>query len=351
MFVGLRDLWVAKGRFVLMTSVVGLVALLVVMLSGLTAGLANQNISAVEGLDADFVGFQVSTDGPSYDQSRIDIATVDAWRGEPGVRDAAPLGISRANMTVSDSSVPVVVFGAPSGSFLAPAGLGGSGSVVVDASFASAHGLTDGDRVTVGDQTESITVVPGEAYFAHSPVVWMDIAAWQHLTGNEGVASVVALATNNDFDPSVPLEGFVVEPTDATFGSIGSFTAENGSLQMIRGFLLVISALVIGAFFTVWTIQRRHDIAVLKAMGASTPYLLKDALGQALIVLGAAAIVGGGVGLAVGAVVAGTVPFVSDLATTLYPLAVMVVIGLIGAALAVRSITNVDPLTALGGTR
>ena len=37
----------------------------------------------------------------------------------------------------------------------------------------------------------------------------------------------------------------------------------------MRGFLFVISALVVGAFFTVWTIQRSGDIAVLKALGAS----------------------------------------------------------------------------------
>ncbi len=49
---------------------------------------------------------------------------------------------------------------------------------------------------------------------------------------------------------------------------------------MMRGFLFAISALVIGTFFTVWTIQRNGDVAVLKAPGASTPNLLKDALGQ-----------------------------------------------------------------------
>jgi hypothetical protein len=38
----------------------------------------------------------------------------------------------------------------------------------------------------------------------------------------------------------------------------------------MRGFLFAISALVIGAFFTVWTIQRGGDVAVLKALGAST---------------------------------------------------------------------------------
>ncbi len=62
-------------------------------------------------------------------------------------------------------------------------------------------------------------------------------------------------------------------------------------------FLLAISALVVGAFFTVWTIQRAGDVAVLRALGASTRYLLRDAIGQAGVVLG----VGVGVGTALAA--------------------------------------------------
>jgi ABC-type sugar transport system ATPase subunit len=49
--------------------------------------------------------------------------------------------------------------------------------------------------------------------------------------------------------------------------------------------LFGISALVVGAFFTVWSIQRRPDVAVLKALGASGRMLVVDALGQAAIVL------------------------------------------------------------------
>ena len=118
---------------------------------------------------------------------------------------------------------------------------------------------------------------------------------------------------------------------------------------MIRGFLLVISALVVGAFFAVWTIQRRHDVAVLKAMGASTRYLVTDALSQAAIVLASAAVVGGAAAYLFGQLIEDTVPFVSSIGTTVLPLSGLVIVGLAGAALAIRSITKVNPLNALGG--
>jgi putative ABC transport system permease protein len=120
----------------------------------------------------------------------------------------------------------------------------------------------------------------------------------------------------------------------------------------MRGFLFAISALVIGAFFTVWTIQRSGDIAVLKALGAATPYLLKDALGQAVLMLAAGAGLGTALAAGLGAVISGSdVPFVLDAPTVLVPAAVMVVLGVLGAGLSVRRITAVDPLTALGSAR
>jgi putative ABC transport system permease protein len=69
----------------------------------------------------------------------------------------------------------------------------------------------------------------------------------------------------------------------------------------------------VGAFFTVLTIQRRQELAVLRAMGASTRYLLRDSPVQSFVRL--------------------------------------IVLGLAGAGVAVLRVTRIDPLTALGGSR
>lgn len=84
------------------------------------------------------------------------------------------------------------------------------------------------------------------------------------------------------------------------------------SMTMIKAFLYAISALVVGAFFTIWTVQRSRELAVMRAMGASTGFLMLDGLMQALIVLlssvGAGVLLGLGLGL--GAMLLGTgMPF------------------------------------------
>jgi putative ABC transport system permease protein len=108
---------------------------------------------------------------------------------------------------------------------------------------------------------------------------------------------------------------------------------------------------VIGAFFTVWTMQRRGDIAILKALGATNAALVRDALGQALVVLVAGTLVGSAIVIAAGIAIAGSLPFLMSPWTTLAPAVVLIVVGLVGAAFALRTVTTSDPLTALGSNR
>ena len=112
-------------------------------------------------------------------------------------------------------------------------------------------------------------------------------------------------------------------------------------------FLVAISALVVGAFFTVWTIGRSGDIAVLKALGASTRYLLRDAVGQALVVL----LLGVGVGTAIAVIgatlLSGVIPLTVTLTTTLLPAAALIILGLVGAVMAIARIASIDPHAAL----
>ncbi|WP_344403568.1 FtsX-like permease family protein, partial [Catellatospora chokoriensis] len=91
--------------------------------------------------------------------------------------------------------------------------------------------------------------------------------------------------------------------------------------------------------------------AVLRALGAPTGYLLRDGLAQALVLLLAAAAVGIGVGIGLGSLVGGGVPFALDVQAVALAAALLVGLGLTGAAVAIARIVAVDPATALGGNR
>jgi len=360
-FVAWRDLKFAKGRFALMGGVIVLITVLVGLLSGLTGGLAQQNISAITGLPANEIAFQKPADGQkiSYTNSTVTQQQWEEWSDAPGVTDAEPLGITTTKASADNRTAAVSIFGVEPGSRLAPdSDLITDDALVLSSGAAKDLDLSTGDSVMLAGKELRVAATAGDASFSHTPVVWTSRTVWQQLApptenSNGPTATVIALTTNDDADlaQSDTAIGTETVSRDDSLSAIGSYTSENGSLQLMRMFLFAISALVVGAFFTVWTIQRSGDIAILKALGASTANLLKDALGQAFVLLVGGTAIGSAIAAGLGALVSGTVPFLLTPATVLIPASVMILLGAVGAALSIYRITSVDPLTALGSAR
>ncbi len=385
MFLALRDLRHARGRFALMTVVVALITFLVAFLAALTAGLGRASTSAVTDLPVDRVAFAPPAEGasPTFTESEVTAAQTDAWAAVPGVDAADPLGVATVRAS-GDATAAVTAFGVRPGSGLVPGTDDGGadvspGTAVLSRGAADALGADVGDQVDAGPLDLTVSAVAdGEADYAHTPVVWVALDDWQAVGARGGaspvgttsdgtpadsastddaaagqVATVVTLRFGDD-----PPTADVLAATDARVGTvtatprearsaISSFTAENLSLTLMQVFLLAISALVVGAFFTVWTIQRAGDVAVLRALGASTRYLLRDAIGQAGVVLGVGVGVGTALAAGAGLLASQVMPVVVDLSTTLVPAVVLVVLGGLGAVLAVTRVARVDPHAAL----
>ncbi len=370
MFVAWRDLRAAKGRFALMGGVVVLMTLLVTLLSGLTAGLGRESTSGIADLPADHLAFAAPAGDQdiSFSDSSVTADQWRAWAQVPGVIAAEPLSIATTKATGGQRSgddvarsAAVSVFGVRGGSSLLPGGTQvDDGSVVLSTGAAEDLGVAGGDDLRIAGRDLVVADVAGGASYSHTPVVWTSLDDATRLVpggpaGAERSATVIALSTDDVDDAALAdadeLLGTSTVTTSGALQAIGSYASENGSLQLMRGMLFGISALVIGAFFTVWTIQRSGDIAVLKALGATTRYLMKDAIGQALVLLVAGTALGAGIAAAIGAAAAGTVPFALTVSTMLAPPLVLIVLGALGAVLSVRRITSVDPLTALGSAR
>ncbi|MGW4696216.1 FtsX-like permease family protein [Kitasatospora cineracea] len=350
MFVALRDIRFARGRFALMGAVVTLITTLVVFLYGLTGGLASAASSTIAELPADGVVFGA----PAGAQAEVSFASSTV---SPAQRDAVaaagagavhPLGVAMSRLTAGGGAASVSVLGTdpellpPLVRGTAPA----DGQLAVGTGLAAEYHLSPGSRVSVGGQELTVSAVTAERSLSHAPSVWTTPETWQRVSGQHQPTALAVRGTPH----GLPADLRAVS-LDGALSGINGYAAEQGSLQLIQGFLFAVSALVVGAFFTVWTVQRRPDIAVLKAVGASSGYLVRDALAQAAAVLLAGALLGGALGAAGGAFASAAVPFDVGVLTVAVPVGAMVLLGLLGAALAVRRITAVDPLAALGANR
>ena len=374
MFLALREIAFARGRFVLMGTVVTLIATLMVLLSGLSVGLVNDGVSGLQRIPVTSFAFQEQVPKDSaFSRSVVSRSAVDTWAGQPGVEHAAPFGNTLVNASTERGvEIDFALFGIEVDSFLAPGvaegrPLGSGPDEVVISSTAAQEGIEVGDVITVeptGTQLRVAGVMEEQHTFGHVEVAYLELARWQEVRAGIRAGDpvpdrvydeITAVAVYGD-DVNLPAGDAQAETTSMTreesFGASPGYTAETATLQLIQAFLYAISALVVGSFFTVLTIQRQREIAVIRALGASTGYLLRDSLVQSLALLLVSAGLGMGIGLAAGAALSATpMPFALEAGPIAIATTALLVLGLVGAAVGVARIVRVDPLAALGDNR
>ena len=370
MFVSLRDIAFAKGRVALVATVVAMITILLIMLTGLTNGLGKQNTAALESFGADRVvlaGGSGNGQDPTFTTSRIDQGQLNAWRQDESVTHVEPLVVSQTQVDVGGVAASTAIMGLPTNSYFTRelAAVDGAsqpqaGELVVSKSVAEDLGAAVGDPVTVAGQDLTVAGIAEDEYYSHTPVAWTTNT--DALNVSHQPRGTLATAILADVDTGAQASAVseqldhrantVSSTTRGAFNALPAYSSEHGSLVSMQAFLYVISALVTVSFITVWTVQRTRDIAVLGALGASRGYLFKDALGQAAVVVTAGAalglLIGAGGGLLLSTLVS-AVPFHLSAFSALAPAAGVVVLGVLGSVIAVRRVTSIDPMIALGG--
>lgn len=380
MFLSLRELKFARHRFILMGGVVALIAVLVVLLSGLSHGLVKDGVSGLQRLPIQSFAFaQGASKDAAFSRSIVDVKLAEELAGHDGVDNATPFGNLLVNTKNQDGqALDLALFGVEVDGFLAPTAAEGQGLSAVDndnvegvgivvSPTVQDEGIALGDVLTIDRLGHTMTVVgftDDQDTFGHVDVAYIPLNAWQVLAsgakpGEEVRAGAFSEATaialqGKDIDAEALDSAFPVMTTTLkdSFNASPGYSAETMTLNMIQVFLYAISALVVGAFFTVWTIQRKGELAVLRAMGAPRRYLIRDAITQAALILVISILGGVAVGVLMGVGLTNTpMPFGLDAGQLAIAVGAMFMLGLIGAVVSVVRLTRIDPLEALGGQR
>ncbi len=359
MFLALRDLKRGARRFLLLGVVIALVAILSTVLSGLATGLVTDGISGLRALPFERLAFGEGAEA-TFSRSSLRPPALDAYAALPGVK-ATPLGASFANAAPVDGgpNLDVALFGVSADSFLvqradARAALSGTPGLILTSELED-EGVKVGDRYTLGAADLTLPVL-GFTYagtYGHAPIAFTSLETWQQIqygNGADGRFSAIALSgTDRGLDRAAKATHTDVLTKDEAYAGSPGYTAETTTMTMIRAFLLIISALVIGAFFTVLTVQRTRQIGLLKAMGASNGYVLRDGIGQMAILVSIATISGVLIGgLLVFALSRTPAPVELNLPAVALVTVSLIVAGILGSLTAFRRVTQVEPAIALG---
>jgi putative ABC transport system permease protein len=333
-----------------------------VMISALGSGLLSAMSGAVNSFDADVVVFSADSND-SFLRSEL-TASQRAAIAEVG---GATGGIGYMAATAQEDSLTedVALFGFEPGSVAEPAvrsgrALAREGEILIDRSLSRSSGLKVGDQITMRNAliAYNFTIVGevDEGQFLGLPSAYVLLDKWREMRypgqGEDAPAASVILARGHTDDLGARIEAAVPNTSalskSEAISAIGGVTEQERVVMAIEFFGFVIGALVIGSFFFVLTMQRAYEIAIFKALGASSWYVF----GQLICQVAAVALVGLALGVPLALVTEATLPSDIPLQITggafLTGGASITIAALLGSLFSARQVVRVNPMSALG---
>lgn len=351
MFLAIRELFYAKFRYILIGLIMVLIALLIFIISGLAQGLSADNASSIEGLNADYLLIDPDAE-LEMTKSFIPRETKDEVDGIDGVEEAAPLSIRMMNASVNgtEQNVDVSLFATEADGMLIPSVSEGNGmesqnEVIADDSLKQ-EGVKIGDTLDFGeDSVLTITGFSENQRYSHTPVVYV------HGGESKNINAIAIQAEEENLEEIKSELGstYDVVTKEEALQGIPSYSQEQASLNMMIIFMFVIAAFVLAAFFYVITLQKRDQFGVLKALGAKTSYLLRNLVGQVVLISFVCIAMAVGLTLGVAALLPEDMPFLLTADEMLQTSILILIVSVVGALVSLFQVIKIDPIEAIEG--
>jgi putative ABC transport system permease protein len=340
LLVTLRDLQHRATRIAIVTVLVALVLTLLFLMTGLVNQLNTEPHRAVDVVGAERWVVADGVSGPFTSVSVLPVGLADEVAG------STPVVVSRGTLLAADLDTEIIVFGTDRDGGPEPALVDGvqataPDEIVVDESA----GVLVGDDVTIGVADYVVVGLTSDAtVLAGLPFVFLDLAAAQELSFS---TTDVVSALLVDGDPG-EIPGAVVRTAEEVADdALGPLESAVTSIDLIRGLLWMVAAIVVGAVVYLSALERQRDFAVMKAVGATGRSLAGGMALQAVLVALLSALVAAVVATLVEPVFPLKV-LVPDGAYVQVPV-VAVLIGLVVATFGARRANRTDPAAAFGG--
>lgn len=372
MYLAIREIRFAKGRYALIGAIMVLISFLVLFVTGLAQGLAYDNAASIKNMAA--THFVLEQDSNHrFTRSQVNQEQVDQAGSLAGQGNAESLGVKMTTVSPSGETtkVDVALFTVHPKGWLAPTVTEGTpmaelqwGQVIVDRKLEES-GVKIGTVLVdqASDKEWTVSGFVNDESFSHAPVVYLTDEDWRELRGParnaEGAASAQSPVYNAiavkgaDMDAerlAAAVPGTEVITKSEAISAIPGYKEEQGSLLMMIAFLYVISAFVLAVFFYVITIQKTSQFGILKAIGTRNGYLAGSVTLQILLLsVGSLAISVLLVRL-FESVLPASMPFQLGASTLTLTCVLFLAMSLAGSLFSVWKVTRIDALDAIGRT-
>lgn len=366
MYLAVREMRRAKGRFLLLGGAIGLLVILLLFFQSVAGALTSALTGAIDNQSAEVLVYgEQARRNPAA--SVLMPPAVDAIASVDGVAAAGGVRQTFATVSVGGEQTDAVLIGLDANGPGVPSTVTAgrlpqtAGEAVFSGSgFESAYDLGSTAQVVPGDTALEIVGIAANAAFSASPTFYVPADTWteavEGLTGGAGgplPVNYVAVAPADGVPPETlaaritsEVEGVDAVDRAAAVAALPGVDQITQSFGILYGLLYIVVAIVTGVFFLILTVQKRDALVLLRAVGARRRDVVGPVLVQVLAVVGVGVAVG--VGATVGLLGATQELFGSGLAPTTAAVTsgVMLALGLLAALGAVRRVLQIEPAEA-----
>ena len=352
MFLALKEIKHEKLRYGLIILMIFLISYLIFMLSSLAVGLASENTQAIDSWSAKKIVLNKNSN-ISLSQSILtkkDLKDDDIGKNEAYIGQVAVVVKSK-----NRSSVSAQFLGIKKDQFIYKdqdlvAGKRGKGKteITVDSSLRDKD-YRLGDKISLNGSARKYKIVGfvNNAKINIAPIIYGSFATWRKLrmvAPNVAAAAIVSKNANYKYNykdaKTYPIATFI--------NKLPGYTAQNMTFGLMIGFLFVISLIIIAVFLYILTMQKMHNLAVMRAQGIPSKTLVGATVSQSIILVVVGVIIALILMWVTAAVLPAAVPMSFTTTIMIAGTLGMLVMGIIGSLIPIRSILKVDPAKAVG---
>lgn len=352
MFLAFKEIKREKLRYGLIILMIFLISYLIFMLSSLATGLAGENTQALNSWSAQKVVLNKNSN-ISLSQS---ILTKRDLKGVKISKKEAYIGLAPVVAKHKDkASLSAQFVGLKKKQFIyrkqelvAGRRAKKNNEITADQAF-QIKGYKLGDRLTINGSKKKYKIVGfvKNAKINIAPIIYGSMKTWKKIkvTMPNVVSSGIISQKNNYKFNHKNAKTYGIKKV---ISKLPGYTAQNSTFEMMIGFLFVISLIVIAVFLYILTMQKMHNFAVMRAQGIPTKTLVNYVISQSLILVLFGVILGLIMMEITSVAMPKTVPVTFTPVIALAGTLGMLLMGVIGSLIPIRSIVKVDPAKAIG---
>lgn len=353
MYLTLKELRHDKIKFGALGLIIFLIVFLVLFITGLANGLANDSGSAIKETSAQSFVLQKGSQS-RLNRSELSDSDWNKFHSQYG-KNATQLSI--AQMTVQKANnaskkTDIAYFMIDAKGFLAPKITSGQkltntndqNVVVSDKLKSSGYKLGDTIKDSASGKTFKIAGFTDNKAYSHTPVIYLNAKQANKILPQKTGFNAIAL--KKDISNQ---SGYQVINKQTLINAIPGYSAEQGSLYLMIGFLYIISLFVLAVFFYIINLQKLSDFGTLKALGTKTSYLVQHVLTEMGMLSIISILLSFGVTYLIELKMPASMPFSLSTPVLFGTGLLFLGITLISATLSLIKVIRVDPITAIGG--